>query len=181
MQGGMAMQGGMGMQGGMATGASTGFGGSTYGGLGGSAGTLMGGQGLTTGRGSVVSGSSTGSSGPAGSIYGALGIVSIARPIMSPMFEGPATAPTTPGLRANPGRSLESVPSTMQADFQDLMSRSDQISPATRAGVQFAIDRGVLVLRGTAATEGDAQALESLLRFAPGVRTVRNEMKWQYR
>jgi hypothetical protein len=33
------------------------------------------------------------------------------------------------------------------------------------------------VLRGTAADEGEARLLESMIRFAPGVTSVRNELR----
>jgi hypothetical protein len=74
--------------------------------------------------------------------------------------------------------ALADLSPTMQRQFQDLLGRSDRVSPATRDGVRFGLDGDAVVLRGTAATEGDARAVESLIRFAPGVRAVRNEMTW---
>jgi hypothetical protein len=66
----------------------------------------------------------------------------------------------------------------MDAEFRDLASRSDRISPATAAGVRFRLDGTSVVLRGRAADEAEARALESLIRFEPGVHAVRNEMTW---
>jgi hypothetical protein len=133
------------------------------------------------GRGGIVSGTATTSSGPTGAIYGALGIVSIARPILSPAFEEPALAPAPPRVAWNLGHPLAPLPTALQAEYRDLLIRSDRVSPATLDGVRFGLDRGVLVLRGTAADAADVRTMESLLRFAPGVQNVRNEMTWQIR
>jgi hypothetical protein len=94
--------------------------------------------------------------------YGALGVIAAAVP---------ATA-------ARPAARLAALSPAMQADFRDLASRSDRISPATRDGVEFGLDGTSVVLRGRAADEAEARALENLIRFAPGVREVRNEMRW---
>jgi hypothetical protein len=69
----------------------------------------------------------------------------------------------------------------MQAEFRDLASRSDLISPATAERVEFGLDGTSVVLRGRAADKAEAHALESLIRFAPGVHAVRNEMTWPAR
>jgi len=102
--------------------------------------------------------------------YGALGILAAAR-----------TA--TPGPPAGAARgsavSLSALSPATEAEFRDLASRSGGISPATRDGVRFGMDGASVVLRGSAADEAEARALESLIRYAPGVREVRNEMTWQ--
>jgi hypothetical protein len=68
-------------------------------------------------------------------------------------------------------------PARLSPDLQDLLSRSDSISEATRRGLSVGYDAGgTLVLRGTVAGPAEAHALECLLRFAPGVTGVRDEM-----
>ena len=72
---------------------------------------------------------------------------------------------------------LAPLPVQMQTDLQGLISRSDNISAATRSGITFGLDSGgTVVLRGNVSSPAEARVLESLFRFAPGVSSVRNEM-----
>jgi hypothetical protein len=122
----------------------------------GSLGGSLGGRGTYGG----ASGGGTSSSGGSGAIV-ALTYAAVNR--ASPV---PASAPTPAPL-----------PARLRPDLQDLISRSDNISAATRSGLTVGYDpEGTLVLRGTVAGPAEARALESLLRFAPGVSGVRNEM-----
>jgi hypothetical protein len=152
------------LQGGIGSNAS--FGTPLYGSLSGTSANALGSQG-TAGSRSTASGGTA--SGP-GSIYGALGIVSVAR------AEPP---PVAAGVGSRPAATVTPLPASMQSDFEDLISRTDRISPATRDAVRFGLNGGTVVLRGNAASQADAHALESLIRFAPGVREVRNEMTWR--
>jgi hypothetical protein len=73
---------------------------------------------------------------------------------------------------------LAALPPRLQADLQEIVTRSDRLAAATKSGVTFGLDRaGNVVLRGTAASTADVQTLENMLRFAPGVHGVRNEMR----
>jgi translation initiation factor IF-2 len=93
---------------------------------------------------------------------------------------GGAIVALTYAVRANspaPAGSAALTPARLRPDLQDLINRSDNISAATRSGLTVGYDpEGTLVLRGTVAGPAEARALESLLRFAPGVAGVRNEM-----
>jgi hypothetical protein len=145
----------------------------------GNASTTTGGQGTAGSRGTSSTASGGGSSGP-GSIYGALGIVSVARAEPPPVpTVGVTPSPVAGGIAARPTATVTALPASMQADFEDLVSRTDRISPETREAVKFGLNGGTVVLRGNAASQADAHALESLIRFAPGVREVRNEMTWR--
>jgi hypothetical protein len=78
---------------------------------------------------------------------------------------------------ANPAFPTPAIPARLSPELQDLISRSDSISAETRRGLTVAYDAGgTLVLRGTAASPAEGHAVESLIRFAPGVTGVRNEM-----
>jgi hypothetical protein len=163
------------LQGGIGTGPNTAFGTPMYGNLNATSTNLLGGQGTAGSRGGSASGSGgMGAGSWPGPLYGALGIVPAAR--QQPVPPARVTpGPGSGGTASNPA-ALSPV---MQADFQDLVNRSDGLSPATRNGVKFGIDGVTVVLRGAAANEVEARLLESLIHYAPGVREVRNEMTWR--
>jgi hypothetical protein len=145
--------------GGFGGGNSVGFPGN--GGYGGSPGTAFGGTGSLGGGGSVggVSGG-TASTGTGGGAMMALTVAAVNR--NSPLT---GVAPAPP------------LPSRLPAELRDLISRSDDISPATRNSLTSGFDAGgTLVVRGTVAGPAEAHALETILRFAPGVAAVRDEM-----
>jgi hypothetical protein len=137
----------------------------------------------TTGMGGYGS-SSTGGFGSTGT-GGSYGVFVL--PNNQIVATAPAAAPATAGPRASvglPGTNtpvvkLSPLPPRLQGDLKDLIGRADRISPATRNAVTFGLDGGTVVLRGTAANQADARALETLLRFAPGVSALRNEMTWK--
>jgi hypothetical protein len=69
------------------------------------------------------------------------------------------------------------VPLQVQADLQVMLARSAMI--ANPAGVQvLAQAGGVVVLRGTVRDDDEAKAAEGMIRLTPGVREVRNELKY---
>jgi hypothetical protein len=146
----------------------------------------LGGMGMAGGRGGLGGGGGMSSaSGQTGGSYGAFGVVNRNSVVVSlPTGALPAgPGPASPGVPAvgpavNPAVQLSALPARMQADLQSLVARSD-LSPATRSAVTFGLEGGTVVLRGAAANAADARAIEGLLRFAPGVRGVRNEMTWK--
>ena len=149
------------------SGGLSGGSGGSRGGMGGTA-NMRGGTsgGLSGGLGgsSAMNSSTTG-----GSPYGVFILpnpVANSPPLPGGSFVG---APRPPG-------TLAPLAPGVQNDLRDLLGQSDRISATTRSGVTFGLDGDTLVLRGAAASAGDAQALEGLLRFAPGVYGIRNEM-----
>ncbi len=69
------------------------------------------------------------------------------------------------------------LPARLSPELRDLISRSEGISAETGRDLAVAYDAGgTLVLRGTVASRAEGHAVESLIRFAPGVTGVRNEM-----
>jgi hypothetical protein len=130
-------------------------------------------------------GLSSTSGGQTGGSYGALGIANRNSVVVSlppgtlPAGPGAVSSVNPAGPVANPAVQLSALPARMQTDLQSLISRSD-LSPATKSAVTFGLDgSGTLVLRGNAGNAADARTIETLLRFAPGVRAVRNEMTWK--
>jgi hypothetical protein len=133
---------------------------------------MMGGMGgMNTMGGGSSSSQASGSYGALGVVYGANGLA-----LSSGLPAGVGAA----GVGSvRPGGALAAVtplPSRMQGDLQALLARSD-LAPAVRDGVTFGLDaNGTVVLRGTVASPADVRTIESLVRFAPGVRSVRSEM-----
>jgi hypothetical protein len=139
---------------------------------------MMGGRGMSGGYGASGSGSTTGTS-----QYGIFALpYSVASNERYPVpasvpqpgaVSGPAAVPGVAPARA----ALTPLPARVQTDLMGLIGRSDSISAATRSGLSLGYDAGGnVVLRGTVASPGEARALEGILRFAPGVSGVRNEM-----
>jgi hypothetical protein len=94
----------------------------------------------------------------------------------TPSRPGTVNPAVIPGNTATPAK-LTPLPARVQTDLQALIGRSDNISAATRNGLTLGYDAGgSIVLRGTVTSPAEARALESLLRFAPGVSGIRNEM-----
>jgi len=140
----------------------------------------LGGIGGIGGRGGLGGGGGmSNSAGQTGGSYGAFGVPN-RNNMVAASPAGPPPAGSVPlGPAVNPAAQLSALPARMQADLRDLVSRAD-VSPVTSGAVTFGVDAGgTVVLRGTVANAADARAIESLIRFAPGVRAVRNEMTWK--
>src|SRR5262249_42847019 len=133
---------------------------------------LRGGAGGTTGMG--------GTTAQTGVSLGAIAVVNgntLAVPLpagsapIGPAAGGPVVPPLNPLVR--PAVQLAALPARMQEDLQGLVSRAD-VAPTTRVGLTFGLDQaGTVVLRGAAANVTEARTIESLIRFAPGIRAVR--------
>jgi hypothetical protein len=150
-------------------GMSTTGGGRLGGGLGGGVGGMGG-----TGTASIRSGGSLYGSGQV-SGYGAFAI---------PYVVAPAPAAVPGAAVANPGApprvvALAPLPARMQENLQEIIGRSERITPATRSALALGLDGDTLVLRGLASNAAEAQTIDGMLRFAPGVVTIRNEMTWK--
>jgi hypothetical protein len=145
----------------------------------------VGGMGMVGNRGGL---GGTGSMGSAanqtGGSFGALGVIAGSNNVVIPLPPGAPPGSASPALpavgpAANPAVRLSALPAPMQQDLQGLVARSN-VSPATRSALKFGLDsNGTVVLQGTAASPAEARTIESLVRFAPGVRGVRNEMTWK--
>ena len=173
---------------GISSGSNVSFGQPLYSNLMSNSTNLLGGS---SGMGSSRMGGGLGSSGlgstgtqASGGSYGALGVVAGRNSVVmsvpggavpvAPGGGSPAVAAIGPAIPVPV--QLAALPARLQTDLQNLVSRAD-LSPATRSAVTFGLDgTGTVVLRGAAANAADARAIESLIRFAPGVRAVRNEM-----
>ena len=112
-------------------------------------------------------GGAGGLSGQTSPNYGALALLPA-----SPRFGGGGVASGFGG-----GGAIAALPPQLQTDLQGLLARADGISAATRTGLTMGYDgSGTLVLRGTAASPDDARRVETILKFAPRVYGLRNEM-----
>jgi hypothetical protein len=67
-------------------------------------------------------------------------------------------------------------PTRMQADVRAVLDRSASLSNAR--GVDVLTDGQVVVLRGAVRDEDEAILVEGMIRLTPGVRDVRNELKF---
>jgi hypothetical protein len=155
---------------GTASGSSGGFIGSS------GSGSLMGSASMRGGMGSSYGGSGSTSG------TGEYGIFALPYATAAgPRTPGAATQPGSPPTAVLPGANtlakLIPLPAQVQTDLQALIGRSDNVSAATRSGLTLGYDAGgTVVLRGTVASPAEARALESIIRFAPGVTGVRSEM-----
>lgn len=62
-----------------------------------------------------------------------------------------------------------------RTDVQDIVARTTAITAP--AGVNAALNSGVLYLRGSVKSAGERQLLENMMRLQPGVREIRNELE----
>jgi len=93
---------------------------------------------------------------------------------------------TTTGSTLNPGvvygttirfNTPTVVPSAVQTRLSDVISRSTSLT--VPGNIKVHLDRGVIVLQGTVASDEEARHAENLVRLEPGVREVRNELQIQ--
>jgi hypothetical protein len=75
-----------------------------------------------------------------------------------------------------PRQPVAAVAPRMQADLRAMIDRSTMI--ANPQGVQVVTNGSVVLLRGTARDEDEARLIEGMVRLTPGVRDVRNEIKF---
>lgn len=66
-------------------------------------------------------------------------------------------------------------PAVVQAQLSGVVARSTQLAAPGRVRLEY--DNGLVILRGTVASEDEAIHTENLLRLEPGVREVRNELR----
>jgi hypothetical protein len=64
----------------------------------------------------------------------------------------------------------------VQADLRGMIDRSSMI--ANPRGIALSMDGNTVVLRGTVKDQEEAQTVEGMVRLTPGVRTVKNELKY---
>ncbi len=69
------------------------------------------------------------------------------------------------------------VPAQMQADLQTVIGRSSMI--ANPSAINISMDGPIVVLRGNVKDEDEARTAEGMIRLSPGVKQVRNELKFQ--
>ena len=85
---------------------------------------------------------------------------------------GRASSPTTP--RTPP---MIVAPTQMQTDLRTMIDRSSML--ANPRGIEIAVGAdNVVVLRGAVRDEDEAKTAEGMIRLTPGVREVRNELKY---
>jgi hypothetical protein len=69
------------------------------------------------------------------------------------------------------------APTQMQADLRTVIDRSSLLS--NPRGINVGVEgNGVVVLRGNVRDEEEAKTAEGMIRLTPGVRQVRNELKY---
>ena len=69
------------------------------------------------------------------------------------------------------------VPAQMQAELQTVIGRSSMI--ANPGAITISMDGPIVVLRGNVKDEDEARTAEGMIRLSPGVKQVRNELKFQ--
>lgn len=69
------------------------------------------------------------------------------------------------------------VPAQMQADLQTVIGRSSMI--ANPGAITISMDGPIVILRGNVKDEDEARTAEGMIRLSPGVKQVRNELKFQ--
>ncbi len=69
------------------------------------------------------------------------------------------------------------VPAQMQADLQTVIGRSSMI--ANPSAINISMEGPIVVLRGNVKDEDEARTAEGMIRLSPGVKQVRNELKFQ--
>lgn len=69
------------------------------------------------------------------------------------------------------------VPAEMQADLQTVIGRSSMI--ANPGAITVSMEGSIVVLRGNVKDEDEARTAEGMIRLSPGVKQVRNELKFQ--
>jgi len=69
------------------------------------------------------------------------------------------------------------VPAQMQADLQTVIGRSSMI--ANPGAITISMEGPIVILRGNVKDEDEARTAEGMIRLSPGVKQVRNELKFQ--
>jgi hypothetical protein len=159
------------------SGSASGFGNSGLGAGGIGATTATGGRGGTAGGAGGVGGVGVGGAGGFGGTAtnrgGAGGVLSFGSVDL-----GPSIGRTGPVVPTRLGFEPPVIaPDVRRADLQALVSRSPALR--TPAGVNVTMDRGTVVLRGQVASADERRIVENMLRLAPGVNDLRNELQVQ--
>ena len=68
------------------------------------------------------------------------------------------------------------TPTQVQADLRGVLDRSSMLTNSR--GIELVADGQVVVLRGNVPTGDEARLVEGMIRLTPGVRDVRNELKF---
>ena len=68
------------------------------------------------------------------------------------------------------------TPAQVQADLRGVLDRSSMLTNSR--GIELVADGQVVVLRGNVPTGDEARLVEGMIRLTPGVRDVRNELKF---
>ena len=68
------------------------------------------------------------------------------------------------------------TPTQVQADIRGVLDRSTMLTNSR--GIEVVADGQVVVLRGNVQTSDEARLAEGMIRLTPGVRDVRNELKF---
>jgi osmotically-inducible protein OsmY len=71
-----------------------------------------------------------------------------------------------------PSLSAQSV----QSELRGMIDRSSQL--ANPSGIQVTYDGTVVMLRGQVRDEEEARTAEGIIRLTPGVKQVKNELKY---
>ena len=68
------------------------------------------------------------------------------------------------------------IATNMQSDLRSVIDRSSSI--ANPRGIEVSTDGAVVVLRGRVKDEEEAATAEGIIRLTPGVKGVKNELKY---
>lgn len=161
-----------GLSGGGGTGRTAGITGTTGAGLGGFGGTA-GGIGGTTGFGGTTGGlGRTGGQGGRGGLTGLGGQQNNSAIIQLPRQISYTMTIRTPTPKATPAQ----LQTQMQTDLRGVIDRSSLIT--NPKGIEVLTDGAIVVLRGTVKDEEEAATAEGIIRLTPGVKVVKNELKY---
>jgi osmotically-inducible protein OsmY len=65
----------------------------------------------------------------------------------------------------------------VESELRDILARSSSLS--NPSGIDVSVEDRVVTIRGKVASDDERQLAEGLLRLAPGVRAVNNQLETQ--